>query len=100
MIKTILEHATNITGVYNSEFRYIQPSLAVTPSQMLDMSQHGIAISSQMNDKMFYDGDDSYIVNVDPLDYRGVDVNDAWNASQEAKKKISRLYKTQSVVKE
>lgn len=97
MINEIKKRSKSITGVYKEDVRYIQPSLSVTPSQMMEMSEHGIAISSQMNDKMFYDGDNSYIVNVDPLDFRGVDINDAWNMSQDAKKKISRLYKEQSV---
>lgn len=97
MINEIRKRSKSITGVYKEDVRYIQPSLSVTPSQMMEMSEHGIAISSQMNDKMFYDGDNSYVVNVDPLDFRGVDINDAWNMSQDAKKKISRLYKDQSV---
>lgn len=99
MINEIKKRSKSVTGVYKEDVRYIQPSLSVTPSQMMEMSEHGIAISSQMNDKMFYDGDNSYIVNVDPLDFRGVDINDAWNMSQDAKKKISRLYKEQSLVK-
>lgn len=63
------------------------PGLAYTPSDMARMSDRGISISS-MNDQNFYDGSPSAKFDV-PIELRrGVDVNDAWNASRSSRRKI------------
>lgn len=85
----------NSRGVraYNGEVTHVQSNLAISPSTMLEMSQAGIPISAQMQDSNFYDGDSSPSVSLDPLDARGIDINDAWNMQKDARKKISKAYK-------
>ena len=63
------------------------PGLAYSPSDMARMADRGISISS-INDQMFYDGSPAQKFDV-PLEMRrGVDVNDAWNASRTARRRI------------
>lgn len=75
---------------YTTEQTYVQGGLAVTPSQMLAMSEHGIPISSKVDESQFYDGDSDYRIEIDPMLMRGVDINDAWNAEQDAKSKFRK----------
>lgn len=66
----------------------VQNDLSYTPSQMMEMSEKGIAVSAQnVNPDNFYDGDTnpSFELGIDRL--RGVDIADCWNAEQSIKKK-------------
>lgn len=65
----------------------VVPGLAYTPSDMARMSERGISVSS-VNDQLFYDGSPAAKFDV-PIELRrGVDVNDAWNASRTARRRI------------
>lgn len=66
----------------------VQQGCSISPSEISTMHKRGLAISAQLNDELFYDGDDSRIIDVPIERLRGVDVNDIWNASQDAKKKL------------
>lgn len=77
----------------------VQNDLAVTPTQMYDMMQKGIPISTQnLSDDMFYDGD----TNPDfalPLDMkRGIDVADCWEASMDIKSRAKKGLKNDKKV--
>jgi len=85
----------NSCGVrsYNVPETYVQSNLAVSPATMLDMSQAGRPISAQMQDSNFFDGDTSPAVHLDPLDARGIDINDAWNMERDSRKRFSKAFK-------
>ena len=66
----------------------VQNDLSYTPSQMMQMAEKGVAISTQnVNPDNFYDGDinSSFELGIDRL--RGVDIADCWQAEQSIKKK-------------
>lgn len=85
----------NSCGVrgYNAARTFVQSNLAVSPATMLELSQAGRPISAQMQDANFYDGDSSPAVRLDPLDARGIDINDAWNMERDSRKKLSKAFK-------
>nr|QPB07437.1 MAG: hypothetical protein [Microvirus sp.] len=62
-------------------------NLAVTPSDMHRMVERGIPVSPS-NDAMFFDGTPNVTFELPLEDARGVDVNDIWNAQQDARRKI------------
>ena len=67
--------------------------LAVTPSQMLDLTQRGIAISAS-NNMQYLEGseDPSFDLPIDAR--RGIDVNDVWDAQTNARRKLLNANKT------
>lgn len=94
MIQTIRNHKNKNTRCYNNENRvYVQSHLSVTPSEMNQMRERGIPISSQCDPSQFYDGDNSPCVSIDPMMMRGVDILDAWNAEQTAKNRLNQANK-------
>lgn len=71
----------------------VKPGLAVTPHEMELMHSKGIPISSSSLDQQYYDGDTSKSFEI-PIDrQRGVDISDVWNASKDAKKRMSKRQK-------
>ncbi|UPW41680.1 hypothetical protein [Peromfec virus RodF8_21] len=92
MNKLLQSRRYNRTAFYDVEPVYVQSGLAVTPSEMMTLSQHGVPISSQVDESLFYDGDSSFKVTIDPMLMRGVDINDAWNAEQDAKSRLAAAY--------
>lgn len=77
---------------YYPPYTEVASGLALTPSHMLELSQSGIPVSSQMADDMFFDGDTSMRVHIDPLDRRGVDVVDAWNLQKSSRRKLMEAH--------
>ena len=77
---------------YNENLKVVG-GLAVTPSQMLDLTQRGIAISSS-NNMQYNEGseDPSFDLPIDAR--RGVDVNDVWDAQANARRKLINANKT------
>lgn len=72
---------------------HVQSHLSVSPAEMLDMSEHGIAISSYQDSSKFIDGDTSPLIDIAVENRRGFDVNQAWNLSQESKSKLRKAVK-------
>lgn len=68
----------------------VRNGLAVTPSQMADMTRRGISISTANLD--FLEGSLNPSSEVPVEQARGVDVNDVWQASQTAKKKLKAAH--------
>lgn len=71
----------------------VQGGLAYTPSDMLRASRDGRAIApANMSDDYFSETDNksSNDFSTPPEYTRGVDVNDMWEAAQEAKRKIRK----------
>lgn len=70
----------------------VQQNLAVTPAQMMSLTEKGIAISTQT---LQYDEGSLNPSNIVPIDARrGVDVNDVWQASETARKKLVNAHKS------
>lgn len=64
-----------------------KPNLAVTPSEMDKLADHGISINNQ-NAKNFYDGVPNPGWDLAPENARGVDPADLWQAQMSARKKV------------
>lgn len=95
MLNQIRKSSRHPIKSYNEDVVHVQSHLTVTPSEMLELSKHGVPIASQMRPDMFYDGDNSPVVDLAPEFRRGFDVNDAWNAEMDAKVKLRHLVKSQ-----
>lgn len=75
------------TSFKDSEIRP-QPGLAITPSQIDNMAQRGIAVSAY-NYGLQYQGLESHGESV-PVEFtRGFDKIDAWNLQQSSRKKVN-----------
>lgn len=68
-------------------FPPVVPNQAVTPSDMMEMMSHGMAISSQMLGNM-YDGDNNPSWVIPPENVRGVDPADLWQLKRSTKAKV------------
>lgn len=79
---------TKVTKV--AEFdKPVQNGLAVTPSQMLDMTNRGIPVAAS-NLGLAYDEGYSDLDFTPPLQHqRGVDIADMWEKRQDLRSKIS-----------
>lgn len=67
-----------------------QSGLAVTPQQMLDLSQQGVPINASQSSDNFDDG--STLCDNPTLDQmRGVDANQLWDAEYKIKNKAKDL---------
>lgn len=62
--------------------------LAMSPSQISEAVSRGVAVSSQINEALFYDGDSSRVIDVPLERVRGIDVAEVWERQQTAKKKL------------
>lgn len=89
MITQIRKHKNKSVNSYKSDPVYVQSHLSVTPSEMNQMRERGIPISSHCDPSKFYDGDTSPSVSIDPMLMRGVDILDAWNAEQTSKNRLN-----------
>lgn len=70
----------------------VKNNLSVTPSDMLDMTNAGVAVSTASADA-FFDGDQSSSFDI-PREYtRGYDAVDAFNYQSESRSKVKNVYK-------
>lgn len=70
----------------------VKSGLALTPSQMMKMSEHGIPVSAQLNDSLFYDGTENPTWDV-PLDLaRGIDVAELWAENKSIRAKFKKAH--------
>lgn len=75
--------------------KLVEPNLAVTPSQMMRMTEQGVAVSSQLAGD-FNDGEVNPAWDL-PIDsVRGVDIVDTWEAQRSARMKIKIAHDTES----
>lgn len=77
-------------GVFRSTEQPIPVAdgLSLTPSQMQQMSEHGIPIASNMNPDLYDDGDTSLSVHVLPENLRGIDVAALWELDKTSRVKL------------
>lgn len=73
--------------IIDNGFEKTVPGLSLSPSQVSKMAEKGISVSTQIANS-FVDGSPNPTFDVPIEELRGVDVNDVWNASQDAKKRI------------
>lgn len=88
MISKIKKLSTRSHICETSNKTDVRPGLSYTPAQMAEMVSRGIPVSN-FTSEQFDDGtssrqfEDLLLENT-----RGVDINDAWNAQQDARKKF------------
>lgn len=84
------------TRAYNAERVHVQSNLAVTPTQMAQLTERGIPISSQvLGAENFDDGEVSPLTDVPFLYRRGVDISDISEYQQRCRSKVSEYVKSQ-----
>lgn len=84
----------------NEEDVPVQSGLALTPSQMMEMANHGVPISTQQLGNQYIDGKPNPSFDI-PLDQqRGIDIGDIWQAAQTSKKKIRSAMKAAQQAKQ
>lgn len=69
-------------------YQTTKQGLSMSPADISRAVSRGVAVSSQLNEELFFDGDDNPTFDVPIERQRGVDVADVWQAQQSARKKI------------
>lgn len=77
----------------------VQPGLALTPSQISELTRAGVPISN-VNAMQFFDGYRTLDFQPGLLNRRGVDLVDAWEAQMDSRKKLSSVAKSTKTSKE
>lgn len=77
-------------GVFHSTEQPIPVAdgLSLTPSQMQQMSEHGIPIASNMNPELYDDGDTSLSVHLLSENLRGIDIAALWEHDKSSRAKL------------
>lgn len=88
MISTIKKMASRPLPLFPYSEKHVQSGLSVTPSEMLQLAQQGIPISSHFDDSKFDDGDTKSLGSIDFIHQRGLDIVDVWNHQKDSRKKI------------
>ncbi len=92
---TLLSKSRSLRPYYSPTRVYVQGNLALSPSDILYNSEHGLASSSAMLDEsLFYEGDSSRSIELRPEHRRGYGIVDAWNAQKSALKKLNEVHNT------
>lgn len=74
-------------------------NLSYTPSQMNQLRQKGIPISNMLvNEELFFDGDNSGDMTIDPVLSRGFNEIDAWNLECDARKRLINAHKSEKSI--
>lgn len=69
----------------------VQNNLAYTPTQMMQLAEQGIAVSTMtIGAENFYDGDTNPSFELPMERMRGVDIADCWQAEKSIKKKAKK----------
>ncbi|WGL30921.1 hypothetical protein [Dipodfec virus UOA04_Rod_535] len=95
MNKQLLIAQRNNKVVYepdNTSDMSVKQGLSMSPSDVAKMTARGLGVSSQINQELFYDGDDSPSFYIPLERRRGVDVAEIWEAEQTAKKKLYQAH--------
>lgn len=81
---------SKLTNFYTTPGNPAQPNLAVTPSSMLELANHGLPIASQQNPNNFDDGNltPSPVL---PENLRGVDCAQLWELQQNVRNKAKKI---------
>ena len=68
----------------------VQPHLAYDLRDVDALVAQGKSVSNQNVEGMYYDGEQNISFNMPQDRMRGVDINDAWNAMMDGKRRVSR----------
>lgn len=88
MITTIKKMARTPLPRFPYAHKHVQSGLSVTPSEMLQLAQQGIPISSHFDDSKFDDGDTKSLGTIDFIHQRGLDIVDVWEHQKDSRKKL------------
>lgn len=94
MIRTLRKTSRDVSRGVNVPKVRVQGGLSLTPSQMLELSEQGIPISSHFDDSKFHDGDTKSLGTIDFINTRGIDIVDAWNFERDCRKRLLNSQKT------
>lgn len=80
------------TCTYSNEFWRTKEGLTMTPSQVKDLAEKGISVTTKLpNDAPSENPEQGFFV--EPMFRRSVDTNDLWEMEQNARKKLGRINK-------
>lgn len=88
MINTIKRLSSRPLPCFPYPCKHVQSGLSVTPSEMLQLAQQGVPISSHFDDSKFDDGDTKALGTIDFIHQRGLDIVDVWNHQKDSRKKL------------
>lgn len=90
---SLLSKTRSLRPYYSPNRVFVQSNLALSPSDILYNSEHGLASSSSMLDEsLFYEGDSSRSIELRPEHRRGYGIVDAWNDQQNALSKLKQVH--------
>lgn len=91
MLNKLKSHAKSRPCVPSDHIK-VEQNLAYTPAQMNELRERGIPISSQSFSSLFYDGDTTGDMSIDPVATRGFDAIDAWNLEKDCKTRLANAH--------
>lgn len=92
----LIRKKQNKTRAYNANVVAVQGNLAISPSQMSQLSERGIPISSQvLGAENFYDGDVGPLSDVPFELRRGIDASDVYDYQQRCRQKVNNFVNSQ-----
>ena len=102
MLRQNIKLHTKMTAPkYQKHETKVRSGLSTTPAQMWDLMIQGKPISSfELDPSLFNDGDPYQTYDLSLDQQRGIDVNDMWNAQQNAKRKFTQFRDHQSKQKQ
>lgn len=96
MLNRLKERACKFKHAYNSKVVSVQGNLTITPSQMSQLAEKGIPISSQvLGAEMFDDGEVGTLKEVPFTMRRGVEASDVYVYQQQCRKKVNSYVQSQ-----
>lgn len=79
------------TCVYTNEFWKTQEGLTMTPTQVKELSDKGIPVTTHVpNESPVESAEQGFFV--EPMFRRSVDTNDLWTMEQATRKKLARVH--------
>lgn len=74
-----------------NDYFIVQPDLALTPAQMMDMQSRGIPINLG-NASLFSDGSPNPSFDIPIAEQRGIDIAEVWSLEKLSRKNIRTAY--------
>lgn len=83
--------AVNYDTNGHNDYFVVQPDLALTPSQMLDMQSRGVPINLG-NASLFSDGSPNPSFEIPVSEQRGIDIAEVWTLEKLSRDRIRTAY--------
>lgn len=71
----------------------VKQGLAMSPSQIASMTARGLAVSSSVDESLFFDGTEEHYGKVPIERIRGIDAAQVWEAQQTSRKKMMSAHR-------